>query len=246
VPSLRALRDLCVPSNGFTLTKIAQAICECLAVKQGYSCELESLNIGNNHWSPADLLAICKAALSLGNLPKLKKLVIAFSNFGEKSPAVVQIAGAAAVDASQEYIGDELCRLLHASEQRLEVLDVRCCNLSLNDMKVLQEAIKKNTRLNLKEINAGLNKFNKTDLKSLLQSKLGGADGSESTTSAVTAEDERTDIATSGPSTRKNSVSGGSGLQSDDPLHLVDILAGPDGQQADFFTYELSQCLKLY
>ena len=101
--------------------------------------------------------------MDFSSLPKLKKLVIAFSNLGEQQQQQT-------ADTESDYIGQRLCQLLSSSEQSLEILDLRCCNLSLRDIQALQEAIKGNTRLNLREINLGLNKFGKTDLRSFLMS----------------------------------------------------------------------------
>ena len=131
--------------------------------------------------------------------------------------------------------------MLLTCEQKLETLDLRGCNLNLNDMQVLQEAIKQNARLKLKEINAGLNRFNRTDLRSLIAKQLASSpDGDTSPSEGLET----------GPSTRKNSFQQTStpcdGLAKCDPLSVVDILSGPDDRTTDALSFELSQCLKLY
>ena len=53
-----------------------------LSEASGFPKHLESLNIGNNLFGPSDLLKLSKIALTSGRLPSLKKLAIAFSDFG--------------------------------------------------------------------------------------------------------------------------------------------------------------------
>ena len=62
--------------------------------------------------------------------------------------------------------------------------------LKLKDMEVLNEAIKQNVNLDIKEINAGLNQFSGNDLKSLIAKSMSADCNSEVET---------------GPSTRKSS-----------------------------------------
>ena len=73
------------------------------------------------------MLKLCTIALNYRKMPQLKKLVIAFSDFGQPDSE----------DLQNCYIGGNLCRLLQHSGPNLEVLDVRCCNLRLSDMQVL-------------------------------------------------------------------------------------------------------------
>ena len=86
IPSLKALKHLTIPSNAFRSSKVARTLEKCItSIESGFSQNLESLNIGNNLWSPADLLSLCTAALASGKLPNLKKLVVAFSDLGQES-----------------------------------------------------------------------------------------------------------------------------------------------------------------
>ena len=81
IPCLKALRHLTVPSNNFR--NVATEITQCLvSAESGFPQQLETLNIGNNLFTPNELLALCKVALASGKLPQLKKLVIAFSDLG--------------------------------------------------------------------------------------------------------------------------------------------------------------------
>lgn len=98
-------------------------------------------------------------------------------------------------------------------------------------------AIKKNASLNLKEINAGLNKFNKHDLRTLFAS-IDESDGQE-----ILDKDKNTD---SEGSTHKSSFEAASS-QFAESMSIIDILSAPENSQGgDFFTQELGQCLKLY
>ena len=100
-------------------------------------------------------------------------------------------------------------------------------------MEVLNSAIKQNANLDLKEINAGLNQFSGTDIKSLIAK-------------SISADIGNTDVET-GPSTRKNSFQANSlGVEEVQPLSVVDILTGPEDENTDAFSNELSKCLKLY
>lgn len=101
-------------------------------------------------------------------------------------------------------------------------------------MEVLNSAIKQNANLDLKEINAGLNQFSGTDIKSLIAK-------------SISADLCNTDVET-GPSTRKNSFQANSlGVEEVvQPLSVVDILTPPEDENTDAFSNELSKCLKLY
>ena len=139
IPSLRALKHLTVPSNGFRSARVATALQGCLkkAAEEGYRWDLESLNVGNNHFVPEDLYQICATALHRNNVPSLRKLVIAFSNLGDSPLISIETFTIALDSGNNEYIGGKLCKLLLNCSQRLETLDFRCCNLTLSDMKVL-------------------------------------------------------------------------------------------------------------
>ena len=85
-------------------------------------------------------------------MPKLKKLVIAFSDLGSSDESDVMITGT--------FI-NKFCQLLSIN-RGLEVLDLRCCNLHLADMRVLSESITgQANKSKLREINAGLNHFDR-------------------------------------------------------------------------------------
>ena len=113
IPCLKALKHLSVPSNNLG-SHVVPAITQFLVSQDGQGRLLETLNIGNNLFTPSELLSLSKIALTSGRLPKLKKLVIAFSDLGE----------------GEEYVGGSLCQLLQESTAgRLEELDIRCCGL---------------------------------------------------------------------------------------------------------------------
>ena len=86
IPCLKALRHLIIPSNGFKSPGVARQLSNCLtSTESGFPGHLESLNIGNNLFSPGNLLSLCRVALVSGKVPRLKKLVIAFSDLGSQS-----------------------------------------------------------------------------------------------------------------------------------------------------------------
>ena len=106
--------------------------------------QLETLNVGNNLFTPNELLSLSQTVLTSGHMIKLKKLVIAFSDLGEGT----------------DYVGGSLCRLLQEScTGRLEELDIRCCGLKISEMQVLRQSLVRNPSLKIKTINAGLNQF---------------------------------------------------------------------------------------
>ena len=157
IPCLKALKHLSVPSNNLG-SPVVPEITQCLASNVGASLgqqgQLETLNIGNNLFAPSELLSLSRIALTSGSLPKLKKLVIAFSDLGEGA----------------EYVGGSLCQLLKESTAgRLEELDVRCCGLKLSEMQVLRQALILNKNLKIRQINAGLNQFNQEQLRGLIK-----------------------------------------------------------------------------
>ena len=87
LPSLKALRHLVIPSNGFRSSGVARDLITTLKCEEsGFPRQLKTLNIGNNLFKPLDLLSICKTVLS-EELPCLKKLVIAFSDLGRDDSA---------------------------------------------------------------------------------------------------------------------------------------------------------------
>ena len=91
-------------------------------------------------------------ALSNDKMPKLKKLVIAFSDLGSSNES-----DSLAIDT---FI-NKFCQLLSVNRS-LEILDIRCCNLHLDDMRVISESIiRQGNKSRLREINAGLNHFDR-------------------------------------------------------------------------------------
>ena len=165
IPCLKALRHLSVPSNNLG-SSVVPEITQCIIASNENAQQglIETLNIGNNLFTPSELLSLSRIALTSGSLPKLKKLVIAFSDLGDGA----------------EYVGGSLCQLLKESTAgRLEELDVRCCGLKLSEMQVLRQALILNKNLKIRQINAGLNQFNQEQLRGLIKEEASNGKKSE-------------------------------------------------------------------
>ena len=98
------------------------------------------------------MLNLCQVALSNDKMPRLKKLVIAFTDFGSSDEDDIMATGT--------FI-NKFCQLL-SMNRSLETLDLRCCNLHLDDMRLIsQSIIGQENKSRLREINAGLNHFDR-------------------------------------------------------------------------------------
>ena len=132
-----------MPSNN--LRNVTPEITHCLTSHESaLASQLESLNLGNNLFTPNELLRLTQIILTSGHMIKLKKLVIAFSDLGE----------------GPDSIASTLCQSLLKTSYRLEEFDIRCCGLKISDMQVLRQSLLRNPSLKIKTINAGLNQFN--------------------------------------------------------------------------------------
>jgi hypothetical protein len=101
------------------------------------SKNIEALYVGNNFLTSPALIKLMTVIIRL--LPHIKRVDLTFSSI--EQPTLKKIA---------ELLGEN---------KSLELLELKGCNLNLDDLHMLNEHIAKNEKSTLKELRVSLNRF---------------------------------------------------------------------------------------